>query len=91
MPARGFAVVAPEVKNLATRQSRPPTGSAARSGNLTGISSDVVGALNVIKIAVSEYVSSTAVAAKEHSTVTNDMSTSMRRAAAEAASIGRAG
>jgi methyl-accepting chemotaxis protein len=48
----------------------------------------------VIKTAiqgVSDYVSSTAVAVEEQSTVTNDMSSSMRRAAAEAADIGRTG
>jgi methyl-accepting chemotaxis protein len=39
---------------------------------------------------VSEYVSSTAAAVEEQSTVTGEMSSSMRRAAAEAASIGQA-
>ena len=62
-------------------------------GNLNGISSDVVDALNAIKNAiqnVSEYVSSTAAAVEEQSTVTGEMSSSMRRAAEEAASIGEA-
>jgi methyl-accepting chemotaxis protein len=36
---------------------------------------------------VSEYVTSTAAAVEEQSTVTSEMSTSMQRAAAEAAKI----
>jgi methyl-accepting chemotaxis protein len=91
---RGFAVVASEVKNLANQAKQATDKIGSEIGNLTGISADVVGALNAIKSAiqgVSEYVSSTAVAVEEQSTVTNDMSSSMRRAAAEAASIGRAG
>jgi len=91
---RGFAVVAAEVKNLANQAKQATDKIGSEIGNLTGISSDVVGALNVIKTAiqgVSDYVSSTAVAVEEQSTVTNDMSSSMRRAAAEAADIGRTG
>jgi methyl-accepting chemotaxis protein len=91
---RGFAVVAAEVKNLANQAKQATDRIGSEIGNLTGISADVVGALNAIKTAiqgVSEYVSSTAVAVEEQSTVTNEMSSSMRRAAAEAASIGRAG
>jgi methyl-accepting chemotaxis protein len=91
---RGFAVVAAEVKNLANQAKQATDKIGSEIGNLNGISADVVGALNAIKTAiqgVSEYVSSTAVAVEEQSTVTNDMSSSMRRAAAEAASIGRAG
>ncbi len=87
---RGFAVVAAEVKNLAN-QATDKIGNEI--GNLNGISSDVVDALNAIKSAiqnVSEYVSSTAAAVEEQSTVTGEMSSSMRRAAEEAASIGRA-
>jgi methyl-accepting chemotaxis protein len=62
-------------------------------GNLNGISGDVVEALNSIKKAiqeVSEYVTSTAAAVEEQSTVTSEMSNGMQRAAAEAASIGAA-
>jgi len=54
------------------------------------ISGDVVSALSAIKQAinnVSEYVTSTAAAIEEQSTVTNEMSTSMQRAAAEAAAM----
>jgi len=91
---RGFAVVAAEVKNLANQAKQATDKIGSEIGNLTGISADVVGALNAIKTAiqgVSDYVSSTAVAVEEQSTVTNEMSSSMRRAAAEAASIGRTG
>lgn len=55
------------------------------------ISGDVVSALDVIKQAirnVSEYVTSTAAAVEEQSTVTGEMSANMQQAAIEAASIG---
>jgi methyl-accepting chemotaxis protein len=90
---RGFAVVAAEVKNLANQAQQATDKIGSEIGNLNGISSDVIGALNAIKAAiqsVSEYVSSTATAVGEQSTVTNAMSSSMREAAAEAASIGKA-
>ena len=90
---RGFAVVAAEVKNLANQAKQATDKIGQEIGNLNDISSDVVGALNSIKNAiqsVSEYVSSTAAAIEEQSTVTGDMSSSMSRAAAEAASIGQA-
>jgi methyl-accepting chemotaxis protein len=59
-------------------------------GSLNAISADVAGALTAIKQAissVSEYVTSTAAAVEEQSTVTNEMSTSMQRAAVEAAKM----
>jgi methyl-accepting chemotaxis protein len=90
---RGFAVVAAEVKNLANQAKQATDKIGSEIGNLTGISSDVVNALNSIKNAiqsVNEYVSSTAAAVEEQSTVTSEMSSSMRRAAEEAASIGAA-
>jgi methyl-accepting chemotaxis protein len=86
---RGFAVVASEVKNLAN-QATDKIGQEI--GNLNGISSDVVSAPTAIKQSiqeVSEYVTSTAAAVEEQSTVTSEMSSSMQRAAAEAAGIGR--
>jgi methyl-accepting chemotaxis protein len=88
---RGFAVVAAEVKNLANQAKQATDKIAQEIGNLNSISSDVVDALNSIKHAiqtVSEYVSSTAAAVEEQSVVTGEMSSSMRQAAAEAASIG---
>ncbi|MGY3449292.1 methyl-accepting chemotaxis protein [Bradyrhizobium sp. USDA 4353] len=89
---RGFAVVAGEVKNLANQAKQATDRIGSEIGNLNGISSDVVGALDAIKAAiqsVNEYVSSTAQAVGEQSTVTSEMSSNMRQAAAEAASIGK--
>src|SRR6195952_5611814 len=90
---RGFAVVAAEVKNLANQAKQATDKIEQEIGNLNGISGDVVEALNSIKKAiqeVSEYVTSTAAAVEEQSTVTSEMSNGMQRAAAEAASIGQA-
>ena len=89
---RGFAVVASEVKNLANQAKQATDKIAGEIGSLNGISSDVVDALNAIKQEiqnVSEYVTATAAAVEEQSTVTNEMSSSMQRAAEEAAGIGR--
>jgi methyl-accepting chemotaxis protein len=91
---RGFAVVASEVKGLANQAKQATDKIGQEIGSLNQISGDVVGALSSIKQAinnVSEYVTSTAAAIEEQSTVTNEMSTSMQRAAAEAAAMaGRA-
>ncbi|MCK1406693.1 PAS domain-containing methyl-accepting chemotaxis protein [Bradyrhizobium sp. 76] len=87
---RGFAVVASEVKSLANQAKQATDKIGAAIGSLNGISGDVVTALASIKTAinnVSEYVTSTAAAIEEQSTVTNEMSTSMQRAAAEAAAM----
>ena len=87
---RGFAVVAAEVKNLANQAKQATDKITEEIGSLNGISGEVVEALNSIKGAiqnVSEYVTSTAAAVEEQSTVTGEMSSSMQRAAAEAASI----
>ncbi len=89
---RGFAVVASEVKNLANQAKQATDKISGEINSLNGISGDVVTALNTIKSAiqsVNEYVASTAAAVEEQSTVTAEMSSSMQRAAAEAASIGR--
>ena len=88
---RGFAVVASEVKNLANQAKQATDKITDEINALNGISGDVVEALGSIKSAiqsVSEYVASTAAAVEEQSTVTAEMSSSMQRAAAEAASIG---
>jgi methyl-accepting chemotaxis protein len=88
---RGFAVVAAEVKNLANQAKQATDKIELEIGNLNGISGDVVGALSSIRKAiqdVAEYVNSTAAAVEEQSAVTSEMSTSMQRAAAEAAAIG---
>jgi len=87
---RGFAVVASEVKNLANQAKQATDKIGQEIGSLNNISGDVVGALNQIKQAisnVSEYVTSTAAALEEQSTVTSEMSSSMQRAAEEAAKI----
>lgn len=87
---RGFAVVAAEVKNLANQAKQATDQIGTEIENLNAVSGDVVGALSVIKGAmqnVSEYVTSTAAAIEEQSTVTSEMSSSMQRAAAEAAAI----
>jgi methyl-accepting chemotaxis protein len=89
---RGFAVVASEVKNLANQAKQATDKIGQEIGNLNGISADVVNALTAIKQSiqeVSEYVTSTAAAVEEQSTVTSEMSSSMQRAAAEAAGAGR--
>jgi methyl-accepting chemotaxis protein len=87
---RGFAVVASEVKSLANQAKQATDKIGGEIGSLNIISTDVAGALTAIKqaiSAVSEYVTSTAAAIEEQSTVTSEMSTSMQRAAAEAAKI----
>jgi methyl-accepting chemotaxis protein len=80
---RGFAVVASEVKNLATQAKQATDKIGAEIGSLNSISGDVVASLNQIKKPiqdVSEYVTSTAAAVEEQSTVTSEMSSSMQRA-----------
>lgn len=87
---KGFAVVASEVKNLANQAKQATDKIGAEIGGLNEISAEVVNALNSIKQEiqnVSEYVTSTAAAVEEQSTVTSEMSTSMQRAAAEARAI----
>jgi methyl-accepting chemotaxis protein len=89
---RGFAVVASEVKNLATQAKNATDKIGQEIESLNNISGDVVGALGSIRQAiqsVSEYVNATAAAVEEQSTVTSEMSSSMQRAAEEAASIAR--
>ncbi len=80
------------MKNLANQAKQATDKIAQEIGNLNGISGDVVAALNSIKQAIqnlSEYVTSTASAIEEQSAVTSEMSSSMQRAAAGTAGIGR--
>ncbi|CCD85550.1 Putative Methyl-accepting chemotaxis sensory transducer with Pas/Pac sensor [Bradyrhizobium sp. ORS 285] len=87
---RGFAVVASEVKSLANQAKHATDKIGQEIEGLNSISGGVVMALGEIKQAihnVSEYVTSTAAAVEEQSTVTTEMSNSMQRAAAEAARI----
>jgi hypothetical protein len=86
----GFAVLASEVKNLANQVKQATDKITGEIDSLNTISRGVVGALEAIKREiqnVSEYVTATAAAVEEQSTVTSEMSSSMQRAAAEAASI----
>ena len=88
---RGFAVVANEVKNLAGQAKAATERISQEIEGMRGISADVVSALATIKQSIEqvrEYVTSTAAAVEEQTAVTNDMSTGMQRAAAEAAAIG---
>ena len=89
---RGFAVVASEVKNLANQAKQATDKIEQEIGNLNGISGDVVGGSRVLSrrpsMDVSEFVTSTAAAVEEQSAVTDEMSSNMQRAAAEAAAIG---
>jgi methyl-accepting chemotaxis protein len=90
---RGFAVVASEVKSLAGQARQATDKIGTEISSLNGISDGVVVALTSIKQSISdlnEYVTSTAAAIEEQSTVTCEMSTSMQRAAAEAAAIAAA-
>jgi methyl-accepting chemotaxis protein len=87
---RGFAVVAAEVKNLANQARQATDKIDSEILNLTSVSNDVVGALDHIKKSIEtvcEYVTSTAAAVDQQSTVTSEMSAGMQRAAAEAAAI----
>jgi methyl-accepting chemotaxis protein len=90
---RGFAVVAAEVKNLANQAKQATDRITGEISALNGISGEVVDALHTIRDAiqaVGTYVTATAVAVDEQSTVTSEMSASMQRAATEAADIGQA-
>jgi methyl-accepting chemotaxis protein len=87
---RGFAVVASEVKSLASQAKQATDKIDMEIESLNGISGEVVTALESIKKAiqdVAEYVTSTAAAVEEQSTVTSEMSSSMQRAADEAKAI----
>ena len=87
---RGFAVVASEVKSLANQAKQATDKIGTEIDSLNGISGDVVTALETIKKSiqdVAEYVTSTAAAVEEQSTVTSEMSSSMQRAADEARAI----
>ncbi len=87
---RGFAVVASEVKNRATQAKNATDKIAQEIDSLNSISGGVVSSLGTIKQAihnVSDYVTSTAAAVEEQSTVTSEMSSSMARAAAEAQAL----
>ncbi len=85
---RGFAVVASEVKNLANQAKQATDTISGEIEALNNVAGDVVSSLIAIKTAigsVNEFITSTAAAVEEQSTVTSDMSSNMQRAAAELA------
>jgi methyl-accepting chemotaxis protein len=91
---RGFAVVASEVKNLANQAREATSKIGSEIGEVTAISNGVLSGLSQIKQAidsVNDYVVNTAAAVEQQSAVTNEMSSTINRAAAEAAKIAAAG
>lgn len=90
---KGFSVVANEVKNLANQAKTATEQISSEIASLSAVSGEVVNALSTIRQSidsVAEYVNSTAAAVEEQSAVANEMSSSMQRAAAEAAALGSA-
>jgi methyl-accepting chemotaxis protein len=88
---KGFAIVANEVKNLASQAKGATERISQEIESLRDVSNDVVGSLGSIKQSIEkvcEFVTSTAAAVEEQSAVAGDMSASMQRAAAEASAIG---
>ncbi len=75
---------------LANQAKQATEKITAEIEGLNSISGDVVGTLAAIRHEIQnvcEYVTSTAAAIEEQSTVTGEMSSSMQRAAAEAAAM----
>jgi len=87
---RGFAVVAGEVKNLAAQAKSATDRIADEINGMSEISGDVAASLNRISNSmesVRSYVTSTATAIKEQTSVSETMSLNMKAAAAEAQTI----
>ena len=87
---KGFAVVANEVKSLAAQARSATTEIAKEIDGLRRISDDVTGGLGNIKHAINQvrdYVTSTAHAVAEQSTVASEMSANMQRAAQAAGNV----
>ena len=87
---RGFAIVASEVRSLASQAKEAALKINREIESLNGISADVVVALNTIHAAmedVSKYVMSTSVAMEQQSIVSREMTSNMHQAAAEAANL----
>ena len=88
---RGFAVVATEVKNLAAQAKSATDEIAVEITGMKDVSGKVVDGLRAIKESIDrvrDHVTATASAIEEQSTVTDEMSANMQRAAAEASSVG---
>lgn len=80
---KGFAVVASEVKNLANQAARATEQITREIDGIQATSSEVANALNGIRDAIQnvrEYVTLTASAVEEQSSVTRSMSSNMQNA-----------
>ncbi len=80
---KGFAVVATEVKGLASQAKQATDKIVTEIEALNVISSDVIGALSSIDLAirqVNEFVGSTAAAVEEQSAVTSEIASNMQKA-----------
>ena len=87
---KGFAVVATEVKNLAGQAKAATDKISTNIDDMRSVSGNVVGSLEAIRDAmesVLDYVTSTASAVEEQSAVTNEISSSIQRAATEATAM----
>ena len=87
---KGFAVVASEVKNLAKQAGAATEQISKEIEGMQSISTDVVGALAVIRQSIEtvrDYVAGTASAVEEQSAVTQSMSESMQRTSASVTTI----
>ncbi len=90
---KGFAVVASEVKVLADQARKATAEIDTEISNLRGVSAEVIKGLSDIRHKielVQERVSSTASALGQQTSVANEMSAAMARAAGEAAKSGTA-
>jgi len=84
---KGFAVVAGEVKSLANQTQSATKEIRDEISNMLAVSTDVAGALDTIRArieSVQELVATSASAVEEQSSVSNTMSSNMRRAVQEA-------
>ncbi len=87
---KGFAVVASEVKNLAKQAGAATEQISKEIDGMQAISTDVVGALSVIRQSIEtvrDYVAGTASAVEEQTAVTQSMSSSMQSTAAAVTTI----
>lgn len=87
---KGFAVVAHEVKSLAAQTKSATDDVAKEIDGLRRVTGEVIAGLDGIRQAIDavrDYVTATAVAVEQQSTVATEMSSSMQRAAARAAEV----
>ncbi|EWY36385.1 methyl-accepting chemotaxis protein [Skermanella stibiiresistens SB22] len=87
---KGFAVVASEVKNLANQAARATEQISQEIEGIQATSGEVVDALDAIRTAIGtvrEYVTITASAVEEQSSVTRSMSANMQGASASVSTV----